>query len=74
MADVWPIATLWAIIKEKVKEEEPENKEALRKVITRAWKDLNDNKSLLTNLMSSIPRRLQAVIDNNGDQIRPHDY
>ena len=56
-----------------MKEQEPSNKEAVKKVITKAWKDLNADKSLLTSIMSSIPRTLQTVIDNNGDQIKPHD-
>ena len=32
MADVWPIENVWAIVKDKVKESEPVNKEPLRKV------------------------------------------
>ena len=74
MADVWPIENVWAIIKQKVKESEPANKEALRKTIVKVWREINDDKALLARLIFSIPRRLQAVILNNGDQIRPNEY
>ena len=74
MADVWPIKNVWAIVKDKVKESEPVNKEALRKVIIKCWREINADKSLLARLMFSIPRRLQAVISNDGNQIRPNEY
>ena len=74
MADVWPIENVWAIVKDKVKESEPVNKEALRKVIIKCWREINADKSLLARLMFSIPRRLQAVISNDGNQIRPNEY
>ena len=74
MADVWVIENVWAILKEKVKAAEPQNKEALRKVITKAWREINADKPLLLRLMSSIPKRLQAVIDRDGAQIRRKDY
>ena len=74
MADVWVIENVWAIVKEKVKAAEPQNKEALRKVISKAWREINADKPLLLRLMSSIPKRLQAVIDKDGAQIRRKDY
>ena len=74
MADVWVIENVWAIVKEKVKAAEPSNKEALRKVIIKAWREINKDKPLLVRLMSSIPKRLQAVIDKDGAQLRPEDY
>ena len=74
MADVWPIENVWAVVKDKVKESEPVNKEALRKVIIMCWREINADKSLLARLMFSIPRRLQAVISNDGNQIRPNEY
>ena len=74
MADVWVIENVWAIIKQKVKAPEPQKKEVLRKVITKALREINSDKSLLLRLMSSIPKRLQAVIDKGGAQIRKSDY
>ena len=74
MADVWPIENVWGIVKDKVKESEPVNKEALRKVIIMCWREINADKSLLARLMFSIPRSLQAVISNDGNQIRPNEY
>ena len=73
-ADVWPTKNVWAIVKEKVKESEPVYKEALRKVIIKCWREINADNSLLARLMFSIPRRLQAVISNDGNQIRPNEY
>ena len=74
MADVWVIVNVWAIIKDKVKAAEPQTKQALRKVITKTWRYINKDKQLLLRLMSSIPKRLRAVIVKKGDQLRPEDY
>ena len=70
MADVWPIENFWSIIKEKVKAAEPQNKEALRQVITKSWRDINSDKELLVKLMFSLPKRLRAVIKKNINQLR----
>ena len=74
MADVWVIVNVWAIIKDKVKAAEPQTKQALRKVITKTWRYINKDKQLLLRLMSSIPKRLRAVIVKKCDQLRPEDY
>ena len=48
-----------------------ENLNELKEEITWVWTDLNLDKNLATvKLMSSIPARCQAVIDNFGSQIR----
>ena len=57
-ADFPVIENVWDIVKEKVKAAEPQNKETLRKIITKAWKDINSNKPLLLRLMSSISKRI----------------
>ena len=74
MADVWVIENVWGIIKEKVKAAEPKTKEALRKVIIKSWRDINSDKALLFRLMSSLPKRFRAVVEKNGEQLRPDDY
>ena len=74
MADVWVIENVWSLIKDKVKAAEPKNKEALRRVIIKSWRDINNDKELLLRLMSSFPMRLRAVINKNGNQLRPEDY
>ena len=46
MADVWTIENVWAIVKERVKAKEPKNKAELKKVITKMWKEIHNNKVL----------------------------
>jgi hypothetical protein len=62
MADVWPIENVWAIVKERVMEKEPQTKTQLKKVITKVWQEIHSDKALCRRLISSIPDRLQAVI------------
>ena len=69
MADIWPIENVWAILKDRVKEKEPKTKAELKKVIIKVWKEMDRDKVLCRNLISSIPVRLQAVIDVGGRQI-----
>ena len=74
MADVWPIEQVWAILKEKVMQAAPRNKAELKRVITRSWREIDQDKEMIRNLISSIPKRLQAVIDVDGRQITKEDY
>ena len=74
MADVWPIEQVWAILKEKVMQAAPTNKAQLKRVITRSWREIDQDKQMIRNLISSIPKRLQAVIDVDGRQIIKEDY
>ena len=74
MADVWPIENVWAILKQRVMEKEPKTKKDLKNVITNVWKEVDRNKELCRSLISSIPKRLKAVIDNGGSQITKEDY
>ena len=69
MADVWPIEQVWAILKEKVMQAAE-----LKRVITRSWREIDQDKEMIRNLISSIPKRLQAVIDVDGRQITKEDY
>ena len=74
MANIWPIENVWSIMKAKVLEEEPKTKPQLKKVITKIWRQVNADKELGWSLVSSIPDRLHAVVDVDGDQIRMSDY
>ena len=74
MADVWPIEQVWAILKEKVMQAAPRNKAELKRVITRSWREIDQDKEMIRNLISSIPKRLKAVIDVDGRQITKEDY
>ena len=74
MADIWPIENVWSIVKQRVMEKEPKGKNQLKLVITKVWKEIDNDKELCRKLMKSIPDRLQAVINVDGNQIRRSDY
>lgn len=74
MADCWPIENVWSIIKDKVSEDDPQTKPQLKRSITKSWKSINDDKALCKKLIESIPKRLEAVIRKNGEQVRKEDY
>ena len=46
----------------------------LKKIITKVWKEMDKDKTLCRNLVSSIPNRIQAVIDVGGRQLTRSDY
>ena len=52
----------------------PTNKAQLKRVITRSWREVDQDKQMIQSLISSIPKRLQAVIDVDGRQITKKDY
>ncbi|KAM5527812.1 hypothetical protein FOXYSP1_19685 [Fusarium oxysporum f. sp. phaseoli] len=71
--DLNPIENLWHILKERICNKYPElayfprNQEALEALInaaTEVWEEIKPE--VLENLILSINRRLQAVIDNDG--------
>ena len=74
MADIWPIENVWAIVKQRVKEKEPKSKQHLKRVIISVWKEVDQDKALCKRLISSVPRRLEAVIALEGKQVRKSDY
>ena len=60
--------------KEKVMQAAPTNKAQLKRVITRSWREIDQDEEMIRNPISSIPKRLQAVIDVDGRQITKEDY
>ena len=60
--------------KEKVMQAAPTNKAQLKRVITRSWREIDQDKQMIWSLISSIPKRLQAVTDVNNRQITKEDY
>ena len=72
MADVWVIENVWAILYEKLRGQEFDDIEDLKKEVIRIWREIDA--SLCKKMMRSIPYRLKAVIDNNGEQITKYDY
>ena len=68
------IENVWSIMKQRVKKEEPKSKAELKSVITKVWREIDQDKELCKRLMQSIPKRLQAIIDVGGRQITKIDY
>ena len=62
--DISPIENLFALWKKKISKYRPENLKELKKADTRERKKLSPE--LCYNLLSSVPRGLQAVQDNHG--------
>ncbi len=62
--DLNPIENLWSILDWKVKNRVPNNEANLFQVLQEAWDNLEP--SLLTKLVDSMPRRIEAVIANGG--------
>ena len=62
--------------KEKVMQAAQTNKAQLKmkRVITRSWREIDQDKQMIWSLISSIPRRLQAVIDVDNRQITKEEY
>ena len=52
----------------------PRIKSQLKRVISRSWREVDQDKQMIQNLISSIPKHLQAVIDVDGRQITKKDY
>jgi hypothetical protein len=73
-ADLWPVENLWSIIKAEVAKESVTNQEELKMAITKIWRQVNNNKDLCKQLILSLPRRCQAVINKDGRQIVSADY
>ncbi|KAJ8974562.1 hypothetical protein NQ317_007333 [Molorchus minor] len=51
----------------------PANAEELWKVIQNAWEELREDQNYSQNLIESMPRRLDAVLEANGDMTKYHD-
>ena len=60
--------------KEKVMQAAPTNKAQLKRVITRSWREIDQDKQMIRSLISSIHKRLQAVTDVDNRQITKEDY
>lgn len=62
--DLNPIEHCWDILKRKVGKKSPRNKTDLKAALEEAWKEITVNET--KNLVRSMSRRLQAVIDSKG--------
>jgi hypothetical protein len=62
--DLNPIENLWALLDKSVSGRRPKTEDELFQILVEAWHNLDT--SLLQALVESMPRRCQAVIENNG--------
>lgn len=65
--DLNPIENLWHSMKDFVRQRNPTNERELRQAILDAYDSIQPEE--LRNLFDSLPDRMQAVIDANGDRI-----
>jgi hypothetical protein len=62
--DLNPIENLWNILDKQLEDRNSSNEDELFQVLEVGWKSLSTE--FLKNLVESMPRRCQAVIDNEG--------
>jgi len=62
--DLNPIENLWSLLDRKTRCRKPNNDDELFHILEEAWNTLSPE--LLDDLVSSMPRRVQAVIDAKG--------
>ena len=62
--DLNPIESLWSILDRSISDRRRNAKAELWECAQQAWRKLDS--SVLTKLVESVPRRLNAVIDNKG--------
>ena len=58
------------LLMDRVRAKEPKSKVQWKNTIKSVWKEINSDKNLCKNLISSISKRLGEVIAVNGKQIR----
>ena len=62
--DLNPIKNLWTLLDEHIPSSARTNKESFWEAVQQTWYTFPIN--ILENLVESMPKRLQAVIDSNG--------
>jgi hypothetical protein len=66
--DLNPIENCWGILKKYIRKEMPSNIDTLKLKITDYWKKLN--KKHICNMIDSMPKRINDVINNKGYPIK----
>lgn len=64
--DLNPIENLWAMVVRKWESGADRNLEDLMNHAWRSWQEIGDTPEVVSNAILSMPRRLQAVLDNDG--------
>ena len=65
--DLNPIENLWNIVKRNVERKMPQNQKDLTDFMKEEWDAIPE--SILINLIKSMRRRCELVIENNGERI-----
>jgi len=66
--DLNPIENLWCIVKTNVERRRPTNLDELRRHMVEEWDSIPD--SIVKNLVNSMKRCCEAIIESNGDDER----
>ena len=72
--NIWPIESVWDIVKDWVVQKNCTNARQLRNAIFQAWREIDQNKALCRRVMAALPKKLEAVINKHGSQILKEDY
>lgn len=64
--DMNPIQNVWATVVRMWQSGQDRNRQALIDHALRSWQEIGNTPHLVENCVLSMPRRLQAVIDNEG--------
>ena len=73
-ADIWVIENVWAIIKDRLAAKKYTSLKSMKKDIVKIWREIDQDKPLCRRLISSMPKRFNAVITKKGEQIIKKDY
>lgn len=65
--DINPIENLWCIVKNNVEKRMPKDSDELRRYMIDEWRDIP--KPVLINLVRSMKRRCELIIENDGERI-----
>lgn len=65
--DLNPIENLWSIVKSNVEKRMPKNIEELKRFMVEEWRNVPE--STLVNLVKSMRRRCELIIQSNGERI-----
>ena len=68
--DMNPIENVWAEISKKLEREKINNSGQLFTKITEIWENLMRNRDYLKNLIDSMPKRVNAMIDSKGESTK----
>ena len=68
--DLNPIENVWNWMKQKLQDSKPTSLPQLQQEIKELWTLQMDNIQYLKNLMESMPIRLEAVIQNEGNSTK----